>query len=133
MQSDRPWHKQKEFWTTFESIMFREEKLAAAIGEIEPVVALTGIGRGDAVLDLGCGTGRHTLDLVQRRFAVTGVDRTIPYLDEVRAAADERELDIDLVHEDMRNLIYPRAFDWPSTCIRPYDHETRQIVARATK
>ena len=54
--------------------------------EVRFVVESCNLTSGQTVLDLGCGTGRHVLDLAARGFNATGVD----YLDHlIRAAADQ--------------------------------------------
>jgi ubiquinone/menaquinone biosynthesis C-methylase UbiE len=42
--------------------------------EIEFLVEELGIASGDSILDVGCGTGRHSIGLASRGFLVTGVD-----------------------------------------------------------
>jgi SAM-dependent methyltransferase len=42
---------------------------------------------------------------------VTGVDRTLPYLDQARASASKENLKIEFVHSDMREFSRPAAFD----------------------
>jgi SAM-dependent methyltransferase len=42
--------------------------------EVDHVVAVLGLQRGDRVLDVGCGTGRHALELARRGIDVHGVD-----------------------------------------------------------
>ena len=51
----------------------------------EPIVrSIVGDPRGLEVLDLGCGTGRHTLWLAARGAAVTGIDFSEGMLEEAR-------------------------------------------------
>ncbi len=47
---------------------------------ITRIMAEHGIGPGDKVLDAGCGTGRHAVELARRGFAVTGVDSSAELL-----------------------------------------------------
>jgi SAM-dependent methyltransferase len=63
------------------------------------------------VLDLGCGHGRHAIELARRGHEVTGLDRTQAFLDLARKEADAQRLPIDLVHGDMREIEYDEAFD----------------------
>jgi len=55
---------------------------------------------GASVLDLCCGTGRHSLQLARLGFSVTAVDRTKTYLDEARTRAEVEKLEIQFVHEE---------------------------------
>ncbi|MEU6483760.1 bifunctional class I SAM-dependent methyltransferase/N-acetyltransferase [Streptomyces sp. NPDC046887] len=62
------------------------------------------------VLDLGCGPGRSALLLAAEAGArVTAVDLHLPFLDELRRAAEARGLGeaIETVHADMGELPYP--------------------------
>jgi SAM-dependent methyltransferase len=52
------------------------------------------------LLDLGCGTGRHSVELARRGFAVTGVDLSQGMLDQAAARARDAHVDIDLIHAD---------------------------------
>jgi ubiquinone/menaquinone biosynthesis C-methylase UbiE len=58
----------------------REQALAAA--------RLARCPAGGALLDVPCGFGRHALALAQEGFAVTGVDRSGPLLEEARRRGD---------------------------------------------
>ena len=105
------WHEQREFWASFADVMFSPQRRRAAAGEVDQLLALTGLKPGAAVLDLACGPGRHSLELARRGFLVTGVDRTTAYLEEAGGAAREEGLDVEFVLEDMRDFVRPQAFD----------------------
>ena len=45
--------------------------------------------RPELVLDLGCGTGRMTLELARRGYDMTGVDYSPEMLDKARASAEK--------------------------------------------
>src|SRR5688572_30492678 len=101
-QDSNPWHEQDVFWETTGPTMFTAQRWANAPAEVASLLKLLGLEPGAAVLDLGCGVGRHSLELVRRGFLVTGVDRTARFLDEARKRADAESLKIELVEEDMR-------------------------------
>ena len=44
------------------------------VQEVDHVVEALGLAAGDRVLDVGCGTGRHALELARRGIDVVGVD-----------------------------------------------------------
>ena len=92
------WFEDESFWSTLERFFFtkmRTDIMASA--EVDQVVRLLDARSGAAVLDLGCGPGRHALALARRGFRVTGVDRTTHYLDAARRRAADQHLDLDLV------------------------------------
>lgn len=68
--------------------------------------------RKDArILDVGCGAGRHALELAKRGYEVTGVDLSEPLLEEARKAARQAHLKANFVRGDIRQLRYTRTFD----------------------
>jgi len=104
------WFENEDFWRELYPYMFPAERMAAAAGQVEQVVALTGI-HGGMALDLCCGPGRHSVELARRGFAVTGVDRSPFLIERARERALESGVSIEWVMEDMRRFRRPRAFD----------------------
>lgn len=73
--------------------------------EIEVAVRELGLTPGARVLDLGCGPGRHTLELAERGFEVTGVDFVDGFLEQGRQEAAQRDIRAArFVHADGRTL-----------------------------
>jgi SAM-dependent methyltransferase len=68
-----------------------------------------------SLLDLGCGTGNHSLRLAQRGYTVTGVDRSPEMLAEARQkCADAPTADclkVTFVEGDVRNFRTEQTFD----------------------
>jgi len=111
MPKSKPWYEDDNFWETWGSVIFSEQHLARARGEIDGVVSLLGIKPGIHILDLCCGVGRHSLELARRGFQVTGVDRTRSYLDRASRQAEVEGLRVEFVQDDMRKFCRPDAFD----------------------
>lgn len=61
--------------------------------EIDALLAMVDLGAGARVLDVGCGPGRHSLELARRGFDVTGVDISQTFVDLARSAAEADGLD----------------------------------------
>ena len=63
------------------------------------------------VLDIGCGTGRHTIELTRRGYTVVGVDLSDSQLERARQKASMENLQIDFQKRDARDLPFLHEFD----------------------
>lgn len=104
------WYTDEDFWRKFGPLMFGDEQFSDAAAQVPVLLARIGLEQG-AVLDLGCGPGRHALPLARAGLEVTAVD-TSPYLlDDLRRRAGEAGLAPEIVRADMREFVRPDAFD----------------------
>lgn len=79
--------------------------------EAEFIALTLGLKAGDQILDLCCGQGRHAVILASLGIKVTGQDQSNEYLNDARAAAAERSIDLPLVKSDMRKIPFACKFD----------------------
>ncbi len=79
--------------------------------EIEFLMEELKLPAGAGILDMGCGTGRHTVGLAGQGFRVTGVDISGGMLALAQASADEAGVEIELVESDARDFVFHRRFD----------------------
>ncbi|ASB48172.1 class I SAM-dependent methyltransferase [Alkalitalea saponilacus] len=63
------------------------------------------------ILDVGCGTGRHAIELTKRGYSVTGIDLSESQLQRAREKAKENNLEIEFLRHDARNLPFKEEFD----------------------
>ncbi len=63
------------------------------------------------IIDIGCGTGRHTIELTKRGYNVIGIDLSEPLIKRAREKAQEQGLAIDFQKQDARNLSFDGEFD----------------------
>jgi len=66
---------------------------------------------GARVLDLACGSGRHSLELRRRGFEVVGADISPELLEIARRDATEQGLEAEFVEADLRELDFDAEFD----------------------
>ncbi|MFP4621958.1 MAG: class I SAM-dependent methyltransferase [Bacteroidales bacterium] len=60
------------------------------------------------ILDVGCGTGRHSIELSKRGYSITGIDLSESQLRKARDKARDHNLDIEFLKMNARNLsLYP--------------------------
>lgn len=79
--------------------------------EVDFIVAEFGLPPGSALLDMGCGTGRHAVELARRGYRVTGVDIAAGMLDKARRAAGKAGVAVEWVEADATRFTTTRRFD----------------------
>jgi 2-polyprenyl-3-methyl-5-hydroxy-6-metoxy-1,4-benzoquinol methylase len=63
------------------------------------------------IIDIGCGTGRHSIELAKRGYTVTGIDLSETLLVRAREKANEANVKVDFQNHDARNLPFENQFD----------------------
>ena len=112
----------------------------ATQSEAEFVIDAMGLSPGAQVLDVGCGYGRHAMELAARGYHVVGLDLSTPLLVRGGEEAHRRGLSINFIRGDMRELDFDGQFD-AAYCLFStfgyFDDETNKKtvanVARALK
>lgn len=105
------WHDDDEFWRDTAPAIFSAERMGRAATDVDQLLRLVSLPRGASVLDMGCGPGRHAVELAARGFSVTGVDRTSQFLEMANEDARKRGTDAEWVRADMREFRRDNAFD----------------------
>ena len=81
------------------------------LGECDFIEQELGFNKSLKILDIGCGTGRHSIELTRRGYQVTGVDLSESQINRAKEKADEQKLKIDFFQGDARNLPFDEEFD----------------------
>jgi len=63
------------------------------------------------ILDIGCGTGRHSIELSKRGYDLVGIDLSESLLKRAKEKTIEQNLQIVFQKHDARNLPFLRQFD----------------------
>jgi SAM-dependent methyltransferase len=91
-----------------------------------------GIERGGALLDLGCGTGRHAIELARRGYEMVGFDLSLAMLARAGDEAQERSAKLNFVQGDMRDMTFEEQFDgiycWNTTFGYFEEDKNAQVV-----
>ena len=66
---------------------------------------------GGRILDVGCGTGRHTVELAQRGYNVTGLDFSEGMLAQAKKRAQEADVEVNWVHADATQFTSEEKYD----------------------
>lgn len=81
------------------------------IGECDFIEKEIRHNKTTAILDIGCGTGRHSLELAKRGYRVIGVDLSESQLNRAKEKARQANLDIGFFKCDARQLSFNSEFD----------------------
>jgi 2-polyprenyl-3-methyl-5-hydroxy-6-metoxy-1,4-benzoquinol methylase len=105
----KPWYE--ELFENFADGYDREEYTRGTIGEVDFFEKEAGFDKTVKILDVGCGTGRHSIELASRGYSVTGIDLSEAQLAKARKVAASRNLDIPFIRLDARDFDFYGEFD----------------------
>jgi len=88
-----------------------ENFTAGTMGECDFIEKELGGDRSLKILDIGCGTGRHAIELTKRGYNITGIDLSESQLQRAREKAAVAGVDIKFLRHDARNLPFNGEFD----------------------
>ncbi|MFO7618031.1 MAG: class I SAM-dependent methyltransferase [Bacteroidales bacterium] len=89
----------------------RESFTHGTIGEVDFIEKEAGYNKSLRILDVGCGTGRHAIELTARGYQVTGIDLSEAQLAKARLKARERGVEVTFLNRDARDFNFEGSFD----------------------
>lgn len=103
------WHEEifDDSWTSLEprSAGFHARE------EVRFLMKYCGVPRNGKILDVGCGVGRHAMEMASAGYHVVAIDRSRSYLTKAVEEANRTDLKIKFVEGDMRAFSLPPSFD----------------------
>ncbi|RAL27001.1 class I SAM-dependent methyltransferase [Thermoflavimicrobium daqui] len=85
-------------------LVYPHRNRAMANDEVERLIDWLQLTEKDQILDLCCGTGRHSISLAKRNFNVLGLDLSWELLNIATKMSQSEMLPIHFIHGDMRQL-----------------------------
>lgn len=89
----------------------QESFTRGTLGECDFIEKELQADKSKRILDIGCGTGRHAIELARRGYSVTGVDLSENQLTRAREKAALAGVNVDFQSMDARSLTFEREFD----------------------
>jgi ubiquinone/menaquinone biosynthesis C-methylase UbiE len=81
------------------------------VQEVDFLVELMDIPKNSRILDIGCGPGRHSLELARRGYTSVGVDISSEFIKYANKIATEEKLMAEFLVADARELNFNQEFD----------------------
>jgi len=105
----KQWYE--EFFENASRKYDQESFTVGTIGECDFIEQEIVSDKSCRILDVGCGTGRHAIELAGRGYGITGVDLSPSQIRRAREKAKEAGLDIRFEEMDARNMPFHEEFD----------------------
>jgi len=81
------------------------------IGECDFIEKEIEFDKSKKIIDIGCGTGRHSIELSKRGYNITGIDLSDSQLERANEKANKLNLKINFIKQDARNISFKNEFD----------------------
>jgi len=105
----KPWYE--EIFENYAEGYDREVFTRGTLGEVDFFEKEFRSDRTKKILDLGCGTGRHAVELAKRGYVVTGLDLSETLLERAREKAAAAGVKVDFIHADARSYHVDAEYD----------------------
>lgn len=105
----KQWYE--EFFENYAESYDKEEFTKGTKGEVDFIEQEINFDKTKRILDIGCGTGRHTIELAGRGYDVTGIDLSAAQIKRAIDKAKKKNLHINFIIADARDLDLKEEFD----------------------
>ncbi|KAF5089120.1 class I SAM-dependent methyltransferase [Methanobacterium aggregans] len=105
----KQWYE--ELFLNYADTYEKEIYTQGTLGEVDFIEKEINHDKNCRILDIGCGTGRHAIELTKRGYSVTGVDLSGSMIKKAMEKAETAGLNIDFQIADARNLPFEQEFD----------------------
>lgn len=105
----KQWYE--ELFTNYSNKYENEVFTQGTLGEVDFIEKEINYDKNCKILDIGCGTGRHDIELAKRGYNVTGIDLSESMLAKAREKAEKAGVNLNLQLADARKLQFENQFD----------------------
>jgi len=80
--------------------MFEKIPKGRTEAQVNFIQKVCNLRKSAKILDLGCGWGRHSIELAKRGYEITGLEINPSYLEEARKRASSTGVKVEFVEKD---------------------------------
>ena len=107
--NSKQWYE--ELFENYSKTYDKESFTQGTIGECDFIEKELNYNKSLKILDVGCGTGRHSIELSKRGYSVIGIDFSESQLLRAKEKSAAENLKISFQKHDARNLPFNKEFD----------------------
>lgn len=133
----KPWYI--ELFENYSKTYDKEIFTQGTEQEVDFIEKEIGFNKQLNILDVGCGTGRHSIELAKRGYKVTAFDISADQLKAARKKAKNENVSVQFFQKDARNFRFKQKFDLVimlcegGFTLMDTDEENFAILKNATK
>ena len=105
----KSWYE--ELFTNYANTYDKEVFTQGTLTEVDFIETEIQADRSKTILDIGCGTGRHAIELAKRGYSVVGIDLSASQLHKAREKAQREAVQVTFLQIDARNFNFDNPFD----------------------
>ena len=105
----KQWYE--ELFTDYANTYDKEKFTKGTIQEVDFIESEIDFDRTRKILDVGCGTGRHAIELAKRGYRVTGIDLSENQLRKAKEKAEIEGVEVTFLQRDARDFAFEEPFD----------------------
>ena len=98
----KQWYQ--ELFSNYARTYDKEPFTQGTVGEVNFIEEELQHDTSKTILDIGCGTGRHAIELARRGYTVTGIDLSESQLHRAREKADANGVKVNFLKMDLWHL-----------------------------
>ena len=127
----KPWFE--DFFNDDYLLTLPYETPEATASEAKFIEQQLDLPKESRLLDVGCGYGRHAVELAKRDYKLVGLDNSLPMLLKAAEMGEQHGVEVNFMHGDMKEMTFEKEFDGVycfNTSFGYFDDDTNRKVLR---
>lgn len=91
--------------------IYQDKDYSGECDFVETLIEKYGVSKKGAIIDLGCGTGGHSIYLAKNGWSVKGIDKSSKMIEIAKEKANKENLSIDFSVGDISNFNFNEKYD----------------------